>query len=113
MMMQRHAFADTEALHPRAHADDGSGGFMAKNTGRRHGAVMDFLDVRRANAARGDFHQQFVGANARHRQLLQPQIIHPAVNHRPHRFRNLIGHAAKNLTQRAAPRKPANARSGG
>ena len=80
MMMQRHALADSELPDARANADDGAGGFVAKDTGRRHSAVMDLLDVSWADAASGDADEQFARPDARHGHGFEPEIIRPAIH---------------------------------
>src|ERR1019366_1909921 len=84
MMMQRHALPDLEAPDARPGADDSASGFMAKDAGRRHGAILYLLDVGRADATDGHSHEQFVGPDARHRHGFEPQIIYPAIHHRFH-----------------------------
>ena len=88
MMMQRHPLPDLELPDAGAGADDGAGGFMAKNARRRHGAILDLLDVGRADAADGHPDQQFSRPDPRHGHGLEPQIIRPAINHRLHRLGN-------------------------
>ena len=41
MVVQGDPVADAKASHARAHLHDGAGGFVAKNTRGRHGAVME------------------------------------------------------------------------
>src|SRR5581483_5560690 len=92
VMMQRDAIADPKAPDPRAKAYDGSGGFMPKHSRRGDGAILNFLDVGGADAAGGDFDQQFVAPDAGHRQGLEPQIIDAAINDSAHRAGNFGGH---------------------
>ena len=65
VMVQRDAVADFEAARedarPTADSDDGAGGFVAEDARGRHGAVLDFFDVGGADAADGDFDEEFVG----------------------------------------------------
>jgi hypothetical protein len=61
---------------------------MPKHARRRHGAVLDFFYVRRANAARGHFNQQFIRTDARHRQSFQAKIVRTAINNGTHGSRN-------------------------
>ena len=88
VMMQRHALADLELPDARADADDGAGGFVAEDARRRHGAVLDLLDVGRADAADGHPDEQFVRPDARHGHGFEPQIVRPAIHHRLHGLRN-------------------------
>ena len=84
VMMQRHALPDLEAPDACPDPDNGAGGFVAKDAGWRHCAVLDLLDVGWADAADGHPDEQFVRPNARHRHGFEPQIIHPAIHHRLH-----------------------------
>ena len=86
MMVQGHAVAGFERVRARADRDDGAGGFMAEDARRGDGAVVDFLDVRGADAADGDAHEQLVAADARHRHGLQAQVIGAAIDDGPHGF---------------------------
>lgn len=61
---------------------------MAEDARRRHGAILDFLDIGGANAARGDFNQQFVTVNAWYGDSLSAKVIWPVVNGGKHGFRN-------------------------
>ena len=88
VMMQRHALADLELPDARADANDRAGGFVAKDARRRHRAVLDLLDVGRADAAHRHPDEQFARPDARHRHRLHPQIVCPAINHRLHGLRN-------------------------
>ena len=84
MMMQRHPLARPKTPDARAGADNGAGGFVAEDARRRQEAVLDFLDVGGANAARGHADEQFTGADARHGHGFEPQRVRPAVHDRPH-----------------------------
>ena len=75
MMQARRGRRFAKAAHARADAHDGAGGFMAENARRGHGAVMDFFDVGRANAAGGDLDEQFAGADARDGNGFEAQIV--------------------------------------
>ena len=75
--MQRHALPEPEAPDARADADDVAGCFVAEDAGRRHGAVLDLLDVGRADAADGHPDEQIPRPDARHRHGFEPQIIWP------------------------------------
>ena len=84
MMVQRNAVADFEFRDTLARADNGPRSFVAKDSRRRNGAKMDFLDIRWANAAHRDFHQQFVGPDPRHRNGLHAQVVSTPINDRAH-----------------------------
>ena len=86
VMVEADAFTDGEAANARADLDDGAGGFVAENAGRRDGAIVDLLDVGGANAAGRDLHEQFTGTDARDRERFEAQIVHAAVNDGPHGF---------------------------
>jgi len=88
MMMQRHALADVELPDARSGADDGAGGFMAKDARWRHGAVVDLLDVGRADAADGHADEQFIRPDERNGHGLQSQIVRPTIHDRLHGLRN-------------------------
>jgi hypothetical protein len=95
MMVQGDAVTNSETarggagpIRSAANLNHGAGGFVAEDPGRGDGAVMDFLDVGRANAARGDSHQQFVSANARHGHGFSAKIVRAAVNGGAHGFWN-------------------------
>jgi hypothetical protein len=53
MVVQRDPLPDLESSDLRLGVDDRTGRFMPKNARRWHGAVLDFLDVRRAHTANG------------------------------------------------------------
>jgi hypothetical protein len=99
VMVQGNAVADLEtargeslrtATSPtRADFDDGTGGFVAEDAGRRHGAELDFFDVGWADAADGDFDEQFMGADARDRDGLEAQVVHAAIDDGAHGFGNV------------------------
>jgi hypothetical protein len=59
----------------RAHADDGAGGFVAEDARGRDGAVLDFFDVGGADAADGDFDEQFVRADARDGDGFDAEVV--------------------------------------
>jgi hypothetical protein len=86
MVVQGDAVAGLEATHARARADDGAGGFVSENARRRHGAVLDFFDVGGADAADGDFDEQFVGADARDGDGFEAQVVHAAIDDGAHGF---------------------------
>src|ERR1019366_940652 len=100
MMMHRHALADPELPEARADADDGAGGFVAEDTGRRQGAILDLLDIRRADAADSDPDEQFARPDARHRHGFDPQVVRPAIHHRLHGLWYLK-HRSHSATDRA------------
>ncbi len=96
VMVERHAVAGFEAARedarPTPDTDDGPGGFVAEDARRRHGAGLDFFDVGGADAAGGDFDEQFVGADARDGDGFEAQVVHAAIDDGAHGFGN-IGHA--------------------
>ncbi len=61
---------------------------MAEDARRRHGAVMDFFDVGRADAADGDLDEQFVRADARDGHGFEAQVVDAAINDGAHGFRD-------------------------
>jgi hypothetical protein len=85
-MMQCDAVAGFKSSNPRAGAHDGAGGFVAEDARGRDGAVHDFLDIRWADAANGDFDEEFVGADARDRDGFDAHLVRAAVNGGPHGF---------------------------
>jgi hypothetical protein len=100
VMVQRDAVADFEAAREDARptifstADfyDCAGGFVAEDARRRDGPVMDFFDVGGADAADGDFDEQFIRAEARHGDGFETQVVDAAINDGAHGFRD-GGHA--------------------
>jgi ATP-dependent DNA ligase len=88
MVVQGDAVADAKASYPRPHFDDCAGGFVSKNARRRDSAVMDLFDVGRADAASGDFDQQFAGLDLRDRQGFQAKVIRAAIDNGGHGVRN-------------------------
>ena len=88
VMVQGHAFAEAEAAHARADLHDGAGGLVAEDARWRDGAVLDFLYVRRADAAHGHAHEQFVRADARHGDSLEAEVVGTAIDDGAHRFGN-------------------------
>lgn len=71
-----------------ADLDDGAGGFVAEDARWGDGAVLDFFDIGRADAAGGNFDEEFVTANARDGNSLDLQIIRAAINGGAHGFGN-------------------------
>ena len=59
---------------------------MAEDSRRRHGAGLDFFDVGGADAAGGDFDEQFVGADARDGDGFEAQVVHAAIDDGAHGF---------------------------
>ena len=84
MMMQSHAIADAKLGYACPCAHDRAGRFMPQNSRRRHGAVMNFFDVGRANTTNGHSHQNLRWADARDRDFFQAQVIDSAINDSPH-----------------------------
>ena len=87
MMMQRNPFPRPKSPHPGAALHNRPGGFMAEDARRRHRAVLDFLDVGRADAAHRHPDQQLARADARNGHRLDAQVVRAAIDYRPHRFR--------------------------
>jgi hypothetical protein len=90
-MVQGDAVADSEGRGARGEgrgADfyDGAGGFVAEDARGWDGAVLDFFDVGGANAAGGDFDQEFVSAKARDGDGFDAEIVGSAVNGGAHGF---------------------------
>ena len=86
VMVQRHPLANLEASGLRASPNNHTRRLMPKNTRRRNGAILDFFDVGRANAADGHFHQQFTGADAWDRDVFEAQIVWAAIHDGAHGF---------------------------
>ena len=61
---------------------------MAEDARGRDGAVMDFLDVSRADATHGDLDEQLAGADARDRNGFEAQVVDAAINDGAHGFRD-------------------------
>src|SRR5690349_20802430 len=87
-MMQRNALSDRKAAEPCTDFYDSSGRLMSKNSWRRHGSILNFLDVGRTDAARGDFHEELGRTDARDRKFFETDIIHATVHRGAHRFWN-------------------------
>ena len=87
-MMQRDAVADLEIFYSRTDFYNCAGGFMAEDSRRRHGAISDFLEVGRADAAHSDLDEQFVRADARDGDGFEAQIVDAAINDGAHGFRD-------------------------
>jgi len=60
VVMQGNSISETVPPDARAPADDSPGGFMAENARRRHGCVLDFFDVGRADTTGGYLYKQFL-----------------------------------------------------
>ena len=93
VVMEGDAIAGTkwargDARPPPADLDDGAGGFVAENARGRDGAVLDFFYVSRANAAGGDFDEEFVAANFWDGDGFGTEIIWAVVNGGEHEFWN-------------------------
>lgn len=101
MMVESHAVADLEAADDvagaaRLHSASArwtnfyncSSGFVSEDARGFDGAVVDFFDVGGANAADGDFDEQFVWPNGRHRDGFDAEIVDAAINDGTHGFRD-------------------------
>ena len=90
VVVQRNAVADfkvaREDARPTTDTDNCSGGFMSENARRRHRAVLNLLDVGRADAANGDLDEQFIRADARDGHGFNAQVVHTAINNGAHGF---------------------------
>ncbi len=69
-----------------ADLDDGAGGFVAEDARGRDGAVLDFFYVGGADAAGGDFDEEFVAANARDGDSFCAEVVGAAVDCGAHGF---------------------------
>ncbi len=63
-----------------------AGGLMPKNARWRKGAILDFFDVGGADAADGHLDEQFMGADARDRNVFYAQIVRAAIDDGAHVF---------------------------
>jgi hypothetical protein len=88
VVMERDTVAETELFYARADTDDDAGGFVSENARRRHGAVVDFFDIRRANAASGYLDKDFARADARDGQGFKAKVVWAAIDDGAHGFRN-------------------------
>jgi hypothetical protein len=59
---------------------------VAEDARGRDGAVLDFFDVRRADAANGDFDEEFVRADARDGDGFEAEVVDAAINDGAHGF---------------------------
>jgi hypothetical protein len=89
MMVKGHAITDVEWDRPdsaarRSHLDDDAGGFVSKNARRPDFAVLDFLDVGGADAADGDFDEEFAGLNGGHGDGFEPEVVGAAIDNGAH-----------------------------
>ena len=71
---------------------------MAEDARGRDGAVLDFFDVGGADAADGDFDEEFMGAEARDGHGLEAKVVDAAIDDGAHGFGD--GEHGKHLTQR-------------
>jgi hypothetical protein len=93
VMVQRNAVADFEVARedarPTTNTDDGSGGFMSEDAGRRDGAMEDFFDVGGADAAHGNLDEEFMGADAGYGDGFEAQVVDAAIDDGAHGFRDV------------------------
>src|SRR5580658_4142466 len=80
---------DGEAGFAAADFDDGAGRFMPEDARRSNEAVVNFFDVGRANAADGDFDEEFVWADGWNRDGFKAQVIGTAIDDGAHGLRNV------------------------
>ncbi len=92
MVMQRDAVADAKSADARADFNDGAGGFMAENTRRRDGAVVDFFYVGRTDTAGGDLNQDFAAGDARHGDCFEAKVLQAAIDDGAHGVGNVREH---------------------
>jgi hypothetical protein len=83
-MVQGHSISDIETPHPGTSANNNTRRLVAEDSRGRQGAVFDFFDVRGADAAGGDFYEEFTRADAGNRDCLDAEIVSAAINHRAH-----------------------------
>jgi hypothetical protein len=88
MVVQSDPLSQSESTHARSQANNRARGFVAENARRRHSAIVYLLDVRRANAADSDLHEQFLRADTRDGKSLDAQIVGAAVNNGAHGLGN-------------------------
>jgi hypothetical protein len=118
VMVQSDAVADFEAAQETARGEslrtatsptgadfhNRAGGFVAEDARGRDGAVLDFFDVGGADAADGDFDEEFVRADARDGNGFEAEVVDDAINDGAHGFRD-VEHP-QFLTQRREDAKP-------
>ena len=87
-MVERHAVANLPSQFRDARPEPGNhaGGFVAEDARRRHGAVLDFFDVGGADAAHGDFDEEFVGADGRDGDGFEAEVVDAAIDDGAHGF---------------------------
>src|SRR5256885_9537631 len=86
VMETHHAIAGLEFRHARADCYDGAGKFVAEDLRRLYVALENFLDVRAADAAGGDFNEDFAFTYFGHRDFFDTDNSFFAVNTRAHGF---------------------------
>ena len=92
-METHHAIAGLEFRHTRADGDDGAGKFVAEDLRRLDISLENFLDVRAADAAGGDFDEKFAFTHFGDGDLFNEDNSLLAVNAGAHGF----GDGAKRL----------------
>ena len=88
VMETHHAIAGLEFRHTRADGDDGAGKFVAEDLRRLDISLEDFLDVRAADAAGGDFDEKFAFTYFGHRDFFDANDFLFAVDTGAHGFGN-------------------------
>jgi hypothetical protein len=94
VVVQCLAVADFESLRKAtgqtakaaANFNNCAGGFVAEDARGRDGAVLDFFDFGGANAADGDFHQEFICADGRDGHGFEAEVVNAAINDGAHGF---------------------------
>jgi len=103
MMLHGNAVAEAELFDAAADFGDDPRGFVSEDARRGEEAVVDFFYVGRADAADGDFDEEFAGFDFRHGDGFEPEVIDPAIDDGPHGF----GHDyISNFHERTCPHPP-------
>jgi hypothetical protein len=89
MVMQGNSFANAKSANIGTHCNDNASRFVPKYARRWHCAVMDFLDISRADTARGDFDQKLAGLDSRDGDSFKAKVVRTAINDGLHGLRNL------------------------
>ena len=83
-MVDDDALAAVEARDALADGDDGAGHLVAEDAGGGVGAGVDLFEVGSADAAGGDFDEQFAGADGGHGHGLDAHVVDAAVDYGAH-----------------------------
>jgi hypothetical protein len=95
MVVQSHAVADTKtsAGSRPADFDNHAGRLMAENARRGDNAVVDLLDVGRADTANSDFDEKFTGLNTGDGDGFKAKVVSAAIDDGLHCFWNSQVHS--------------------